>query len=381
MAMQRPSGPTFVSIPADDWDRTTLPVAPRKVARGFAPDPAPLAELADAIARSNNPVLVFGSAVDRDGAFDLAVQLAERMNAPVWEAPTSSRASFPEDHPLFAGFLPAIPERLSQLLAPHDLVVVIGAPVFTFHVPGDAAIFRSGAAIYQIIDDPAAAARAPNTTSILGAPALSLAALLALLAPATRARPNPRPAAPPVPARDPMPIEFVMLAIAQATTPETIVVEEAPSHRPAMQRYLPIRRSGGFYTMASGGLGYGLPAAVGVALAQRRRVVCIIGDGSAMYSIQALWTAVSYELPLTVLVLNNGGYGALKSFGRIMQSDNVPGMELPGIDFLALATAFGCKSIRVDRAQELAEVLSAALREGGPMLVEIAVDPETGAVY
>jgi benzoylformate decarboxylase len=133
--------------------------------------------------------------------------------------------------------------------------------------------------------------------------------------------------------------------------------------------------------MASGGLGYGLPAAVGVALAQRRRVVCIIGDGSAMYSIQALWTAVSYELPLTVLVLNNGGYGALKSFGRIMQSDNVPGMELPGIDFLALATAFGCKSIRVDRAQELAEVLSAALREGGPMLVEIAVDPETGAVY
>jgi len=115
MAMQRPSGPTFVSIPTDDWARMTLPVAPRKVAREFAPDPALLAELAEAIVRSSKPAFVLGAAVDRDGAFDLAVRLAERVNAPVWEAPTSSRASFPEDHPLFAGFLPAIPERLSQL--------------------------------------------------------------------------------------------------------------------------------------------------------------------------------------------------------------------------------------------------------------------------
>ena len=381
MAMQRPSGPTFVSIPSDDWARLTLPVTPRKVARDFAPDPAPLAELVESLVRSRKPALVFGAAVDREGAFELAVQLAERANAPVWEAPASSRASFPQDHPLFAGFLPAIPERLSQLLGENDLVVVIGAPVFTFHVPGDAGIFRSGASIYQIVDDAAAAARAPGTTTILGTMKPSLRALLELLPPSTRSRPAPRPAAPVVTARDPAPIEFVMQVISQAIAPDAIVVEEAPSHRPAMQRFLPIRRSGGFYTMASGGLGYGLPAAVGVALAERRRVVCLVGDGSAMYSIQALWTAVRHELPLTIVVLNNAGYGALKSFNKVMQTSNVPGIELPGIDFVSLATAFGCKSIRADRAREVAEVLSQALREPAPVLVEIAVDPDTGALY
>jgi benzoylformate decarboxylase len=258
---------------------------------------------------------------------------------------------------------------------------VIGAPVFTFHVAGDADIFRSGASIYQIVDDAAAAARAPSTTTILGTMKPSLAALLELLPPSTRSRPVARPASPAVAARDPMPIDFVMQAISQAITPETIIVEEAPSHRPAMQRSLPIRRSGGFYTMASGGLGYGLPAAVGVALAERRRVVCVVGDGSTMYSNQALWTAARHELPLTVVVLNNGGYGALKAFTKIIHVDNVPGMELPGIDFPSLATAFGCKSIRVERAQDVADALSRALREPGPMLVEIAVDPSTSAVY
>jgi benzoylformate decarboxylase len=359
----------------------TAPVAPRTVAREFAPDPAMLAALAEAIITSNNPAIVVGAAVDRDGAFELAVQLAERVNATVWEAPASCRASFPEDHPLFAGFLPAIPERLSHLLRSHDVIVVVGAPVFTFHVAGDADIFRSSASIYQIIDDPVAAARAPNTTTILGTMKLSLVALLELLPRSTRARPAPRPARPAVRGRDPMPIDFVMQAIADATTSDTIVVEEAPSHRPAMQRFLPIRRSGGFYTMASGGLGYGLPAAVGVALAERRRVVCLVGDGSAMYSIQALWTAVQHALPLTVIVLNNRGYGALKTFSAMMGTSNVPGMELPGIDFPSLATAFGCKSVLAGRAQDLADALSRALQERGPMLLEIVVDPDTGAVY
>jgi benzoylformate decarboxylase len=381
MAMQHPSGPAFVSIPSDDWTRMTQPVAPRTVAREFAPDPALLGELAEAIVRSRKPAFVVGAAIDREGAFDLAVRLAERANAAVWVAPASSRASFPEDHPLFAGFLPAIPERLSDSLREYDLIVVIGAPVFTFHVPGEADVFRSGTSLYQIVDDAAAAARAPSTTTILGTMRPSIAALLALLPPATRPRPAPRQAAPEATARDPMPIDFVMQTIARATTPETIVVEEAPSHRPAMQRFLPIRRSGGFYTMASGGLGYGLPAAVGVALAERRRVLCIIGDGSALYSIQALWTAVQHELPLTVIVLNNRGYGALKAFNTMMGVDNVPGMELPGIDFPSLATAFGCDSIRIERAHDLTESLAQALREPGPVLVEILVDPGTGAVY
>ena len=210
---------------------------------------------------------------------------------------------------------------------------------------------------------------------------LSLTALLERLPPSAGSRPPARRAAAAVAARDPIPIEFVMQAIAKIMTPDTIIVEEAPSHRPALQNFVPIRRSGGFYTMASGGLGFGLPAAVGIAMAERRRVICFVGDGSAMYSIQALWTAAQHELPLTIVVLNNGGYGALRAFGTLLQSKNLPPMDLPGIDFQALARGFGCKSVRVSKAQDVMEALSRAVREHGPVIVDIAIDPNTGAVY
>lgn len=382
MAMQKPCGPTFVSIPADDWAQPTQPVASRKLAREFGPDPALLAELANAVVNSKRPVLVVGPDVDRDGAFDLAVTLAERLCAPVWEAPTASRASFPEDHALFAGFLPAIPDRLSRALRDHDLVLVLGAPVFTFHVPGEADIFKSGASIFQIVDDAGAAARAPNTTTLRGTMKLSLTALIDLIPQQDRGPASAvRPPAPIVSPRDPMPIEFVMQTISQTIAADSLIVEEAPSHRPAMQRFLPIRKSGGFYTVASGGLGYGLPAAVGVALAQHCPVVCLIGDGSAMYSIQALWTAAQHKLPLVVLVLNNGSYGALHGFSAMMQSKNVPGIDLPGIDFVAIATGLGCKASKVASAHELQRAIAAAQDEVGPVLVDIAVDPDSGNIY
>ena len=107
---------------------------------------------------------------------------------------------------------------------------------------------------------------------------------------------------------------------------DAVLVEEAPSHRPAMQKFMPMRGQDSFYTMASGGLGYSLPAAVGMSLGRPDvRTVCLIGDGSAMYSIQALWTAAQRKLPLTVVVINNSGYGAMRSFSQVMQVRNVPG--------------------------------------------------------
>jgi benzoylformate decarboxylase len=195
-------------------------------------------------------------------------------------------------------------------------------------------------------------------------------------------QPAVRPPAPPVSASSPIKIEFVMHTLAQVIPEEAVIVEEAASHRPAMQRYLPIRPSGGFYTMASGGLGYGLPAAVGVALGQSRRVVCLMGDGGMMYSVQALWTAVQHKVPLTVIVLRNGDYGAMKSFARQLKSkEPPPGVELPGLDFEALAAGLGLKSVRAGQADTLAETLKRAFDEEGPMLVEIAVDPDSGSIY
>ncbi len=383
IAMQHPRGPVFISIPSDDWAAMTTPVIPRKLTWEFGPDRALVAELASAINASQRPCFVFGPSVDRQGAYDLGVALAERANAPVWESPVSSRASFPETHRLFAGFLPALPDKLSESLAPYDLIVVIGAPVFTFHTAGECGVLTSDVPIYQITDTPVAAALATKATTVFGTMKPSLTMLIDLIEPGARAaQPAARPPAPPVSAGDPMQIEFVMHTLSQVMPEEAVVVEEAASHRPAMQHYLPIRQSGGFYTMASGGLGYGLPASVGVALGQSRRVVCLMGDGAMMYSIQALWTAAQHKLPLTVIVMRNGDYGAMKSFSKMLGSEKPPpGIELPGLDFQAIAAGFGLKSVRVDRADALREALSNAFSEAGPMLIEIAVDPNSGSAY
>ena len=161
-----------------------------------------------------------------------------------------------------------------------------------------------------------------------------------------------------------------------------VLVEEAPSHRPAMQKFMPMRGQDSFYTMSSGGLGYSLPAAVGMSLGRPgTRIVCLIGDGSAMYSIQALWTAARRNLPLTVVVINNAGYGAMRSFSQVMQVRNVPGLELPGIDFVKLAEGMGCHAARVTKSSELAGALKAGLSHDGTSLIEVMVDSAVPLLY
>ncbi|MFK4526192.1 benzoylformate decarboxylase [Bradyrhizobium japonicum] len=381
-AMQPPCGPTFVSIPIDDWAHATAPVDARKVSREIGPEPDAMKALVAALGSAKNPALVVGPGVDRAGAVDLMVRVAEKARASVWVSPFSARCSFPERHPQFAGFLHASPAQLSDALREHDVVVVIGAPVFTFHVEGHAAIFDSGATIFQITDDPDAAAVTPVGTSIVATmkPALSL--LLDLLPESKRATPKGRtlPSAPQ--AADPLPVEFLLHTLSQAMPDDASLVEEVPSHRPAMQKFMPMRGQDSFYTMASGGLGYSLPAAVGMALGKpKQRTVCLIGDGSAMYSIQALWTAAQRKLPLTIVVINNSGYGAMRSFSQVMQVRNVPGLELPGIDFVRLAEGMGCHAVRVSKAAELGEALERGMAFEGTSLVEVVVDSAVPVLY
>jgi benzoylformate decarboxylase len=381
-AMQKPSGPTFVSIPSDDWSATTSPVKVRLVSRDVAPDPELLSKAGEALNASARPVLVVGPEIDQNGAWDNFVALAEKARAAVWTAPFSSRAGFPEDHPLFAGFLPAAPEPVSETLSAYDFILVLGAPVFTFHVPGTCALFQSSIPIFQITDDPGAAARAGVGTTIVASMRLALPALLKMLEPTSRAAPTRRALPPPADASDPIKAEFLMHTLSEVAH-DSVLVEEAPSHRPALQRYWPMRTKGSFYTMASGGLGWSLPASVGVALANAspRRVICLIGDGSAMYSIQGLWTAVQHQLPLTVVIINNRGYGAMRAFSMVMNVTNVPGIDLPGLDFVKLAAGFGCHGFRVTETKELASTLREANSAQGPRLVEVCVDPAIPHLY
>jgi benzoylformate decarboxylase len=381
-AMQPPCGPTFVSVPIDDWMQPAQPVIARKISREIGPDRAAMQELVTALASAKAPALVVGPGVDRAACVELIVDVAEKAKAAVWVSPFSARCSFPERHSQFKGFLHASPAQLSEALKPYDLVLVIGAPVFTFHVEGHAAIFDGATTIYQITDDVDAASVSPVGTSIIATMQPALSMLLELLPESTRTTPQGRALPEPPQASDPIPVEYLLHSLSVAMPADAALVEEAPSHRPAMQKFMPMRGGDSFYTMSSGGLGWSLPAAVGIALAHpNRRTVCLIGDGSAMYSIQALWTAAQRKLPITVVVINNSGYGAMRSFSQVMQVRNVPGLDLPGLDFVKLAEGMGCDAVRVSNASELQSALTRSLSHHGVSLVEVMVDSAVPLLY
>lgn len=377
IAMMPPRGPVLVSVPVDDWDQPAELVPTRVVSTELRPQPAVLQQIGDALDASDRPAIVVGAAVDRDGAWNEVVALAEAHNARVWAAPMSGRCSFPEDHRLFAGFLPAMREKIVELLGGHDLILAIGAPAFTYHVEGAGPHIPVGATLCQLTEDPETAAWTPVGISAVGSIRLGVLDLLAR--PARKVRPLP-PARIAAPRAEPSPLmsaAYALQTLAEVRKPEDIVVEEAPSARPVMQARLPITRSETFYTMDSGGLGYGMPAAVGVALAKPgSRVIGLIGDGSSMYSIQALWSAAQLKLPITFVILNNRRYAALQDFAPVFgfsATDVVQGTDLPDIDFPSLAKGMGCAASRVTDAGELRDVLARALSSNVPNLVEIRI--------
>jgi len=375
IAMQPPCGPVLVSVPIDDWDQPARHVLPRRVSRQFAPFPGDLAEIAHALGASRRPVFIVGGAVDRDGAWEAVVRLAERHGALVWASPLIGRCGFPEDHPLFAGHLPAFREDIARRLSGHDLLLAIGAPVFTYHAEGHGPYVPEGLSVFQITEDPemAAAALAGRSvlTSIRPAVDLLLEAPREGGEPATqRGRPTP-PVAEVTPSITPA---FLMQALARVRPRDSVIVEESPSSRGDMQTYLPIVASDTFYTCSSGGLGHGLPAAVGVALARTdRKVIALLGDGSAMYSVQGLWSAAQLKLPICFVIVNNGRYEALRHFAQRFALDEAVGTDLGGIDFVELARSLGCDGVRVDVAGDLEAALSRALRNDRPIVVDVSV--------
>jgi benzoylformate decarboxylase len=376
-AMMQPRGPVLVSIPADDWDQPSELVPDRTVGMELRPDPSIIERIASELNRSARPAIVVGAAVDRDGAWPEIVRLAELFNARVWTAPMSARCSFPEDHRLFAGFLPPMREKIVALLAGHDVILAAGAPAFTYHVEGHGSHIPDDATLCQLIDDPATAAWTPTGMIAVGSVRACLVELLAQSVARHREGPARRDPIPRAEASTPMTTAFVLQMLDELRDRASIVVEEAPSARPVMQSYLPITRSEGFYTMASGGLGWSMPAAVGIALAKPKdKVIAIIGDGSSMYSIQALWSAAQLKLPITFIILKNRRYAALEDFARVFgygESDAVQGTDLPNLDFVGLARAQGCEALRVTAASELEESLTRALQAPGPFLLEVEV--------
>jgi len=174
-----------------------------------------------------------------------------------------------------------------------------------------------------------------------------------------------------------MSVAFALHTLSRLRPQGSIIVEEAPSARPIMQQYLPIYEAGTFYTMCSGGLGYGMPAAVGIALAgPHKKTIAVIGDGSAMYAIQALYSAAQLQLPITFVILNNQRYAALQEFAPIFgyaENEKVAGTALPQLDFVALARGMGVEGNQITQAEHIDYALKTALNHPAPYLVEIAV--------
>lgn len=378
-----PRGPAFVSIPMDDWaaevDADAVGHATTRTVTGVAAAAeGVVSDIAAQLEGAENPAMVAGPDIDASGAWELAVALAERQRLPVWAspAPGGGRLGFPENHPNFRGVLPPAIGPLGQMLAPYDFVLVVGASVFAYYpnIPGP--LLDEGTRLVAITSDPDEAARAPMGDAVVADVRATLAALLHEVSESDREQPEPMPALPEPEQSDPISPGAAVQALADVWPEDGIAVVESPSATLALRSRLRLSKPGSWFFAAGGGLGYGLPAAVGVQLAEPNRpVVCVIGEGSVQYAVQAFWTASAYDVPLTVLVLRNEEYAILKWFAGLEQVTGAPGLDLPKLESAQLAAAYGVQAQQTTGVDETREALRAAIESPKPQLVEVRVAP------
>ena len=379
-------GPALVIVPMDDWDAPAGEAwevaAPAALVRATAADPGAVQRLAGMISAAHAPVLVVGAGADDAETWAALVDLAELLRCPVWQESFGARAGFPQDHRLFAGHLPPDRTRLREVLGGHDCVVVVGAPVLRQYGYDDGPLVPEGTSVIVVSDDPAEVHRSPADLALLAPPASVCAALTALLEPRDTALPEPmrRPPAPPPPRPgEPLLGGHVLAALAERLPADAVLVEECPSNRPELHARVPARRPLGFVSAAMGGLGFALPGATGLRLAlPDRPVVAVVGDGSALYGIQALWSAGHYRAGALFVVLANGGYRVMDRLAELHGGTGPwPSFH---VDMAALANGLGCPARRVVTYDELIGVLDEVIpglagREE-PLLVEVVVSPD-----
>lgn len=373
-ARTSPCGPTFVSVPVDDWDVECDWVAVRDIRTTNPGDPAAIQSLAGSLAAARSPAFVLGAGCSRDGAWNEFVDLAEKTGARVFSAVYANRNVFPEDHPLFCGFLPPFREQLVTELQNYDLIIAFGGPLNVYHVEGAGPHLPADAECWVVGDNPQVLAWAPQGTAVLGN-CRSIAQQLS-----DRVAPH----RPRMPAARPAPAEtdgttfndkLVMERLASWLPAGAVIVEEAPTSKGALQDQVRFNQPDSYFTNASGGLGHSLPAAVGISLARPDvHVVAVIGDGSAMYGIQALHAARQLNSRLTVLVINNARYEALRMFGRVFGMDQVVGTDLQDLDFVALAKGHGVMDAwEVKSVSELDQAFEVSFANDGPSLINAMV--------
>ena len=381
-------GPALVIVPMDDWiapaDDDLQVAAPKRLRYATQADPAAVEELVALLADAENPALVVGSGADDPDTWAALVTLAEKLAAPVWQEAFTARAGFPQDHPMFAGHLPAGRARLREALGGHDVVLAVGAPVFRQYPYEQGPFVNPGTTVALVTDDVEDAHHSPVQFAVVAGPAAVCAALAERVPARSATTSAPTRPAPPRPPTDgePLRASHVMAALAERVAADTVVVEETPSSRPDLHRLLPARAPLGFLSAAMGGLGFALPAAIGVRMAEPRRpVIAVVGDGSSLYGIQALWSAAHYGCGVLFVVLANGRYAVMDRLAEQHGAGKAPWPAFEEVSISTLAEGLGCPATRVGTHDELLtaldEVVPTLRERTEPLVLEVAVVPDT----
>ncbi|MGZ4242777.1 MAG: thiamine pyrophosphate-binding protein [Solirubrobacteraceae bacterium] len=376
-------GPALVVVPMGDWTEPADDNAagwPDRTLRGAAAGAPEIAELADMINRAVSPALVVGRSDDCE-SWEAVTTLAERLRCPVWQESFARAAGFPQDHPQFAGHLPWRRRQIRETLAPHDLVLTIGTNAFRLYILDDSGpMVSDGTRVAVLTDDPAEAHRSPCALAIVAPVAAACAALAEEVDERDIDPPAPlrRPPSPPPPsAGDPLLPGHVYAALAERLPREAVIVEETPSSQPELYQRVPVRHPRGYVACGNGGLGFGVSGSVGLRMGNPERpVVGVVGDGSSMYAIQALWSAAHYEVGVLLLVMANGRYAVMDNLARAAGAA-AAWPAFGSIDIAGMARCLGCPAVNVTTHEQLLETFDEVLPDLAnrrePLLIEIAL--------
>jgi benzoylformate decarboxylase len=404
-ALAPPTGPVFLSLPGDilQGEADLDLMQPTRVAPHLRGDPAAVDVAAALLATAKNPMMLAGDIVAQSRAHAELIELAELLGAPVYAELVPSMATFPASHPLFRGTIGRVTPAIREVFEQYDLVFSVGGDMFTLSLPSPVNPIPGGVQVIHLDVDPWELGKNyPPAVAILGDPKTTLpdltAAIRAQMTAGARAAARERlkgvsdailaerealyAKARAAAANRPVEPLALLHAIGAMLPKDAVVVDETISSGPGIRQMMRSDDPQSFFGLRGGGIGWGLPAAIGVKLAlPDRPVVALIGDGSAMYTCQALWTAAHDRIGVVFVIFNNRSYRILKQRlhaqrGHAAQADVYVGMELvdPPIDFVGLARSLGIAGERAKTVQEATDLVSAGLKDGASLLIDVELD-------
>ncbi|MFO1087551.1 MAG: thiamine pyrophosphate-binding protein [Reyranellaceae bacterium] len=403
IANEAPAGPVFVALPINVMEQETSvpPGRPGPIFARSLPEPVGIAAMARLIMSARNPAIVAGDEIARAGADKSLVKLVDRIGAAVWFEGLRGRNCFPTDHPAWRGTLAFDAPGIAKQLAGNDLVLMVGGPFFeeVWYAPGSP--FPAGCKVLQIESAPVRLAYNftldAGVVADVGAALEALAQANAGIDGATvkarhdtlKAQKQAEAAAQKTRvekawARTPTSMARAMAEIRAGTPSDAIVVDETITANLDLFKTFSFAGTMDYFSGRGGGIGQGVAGALGVAVAAPERpVLCVSGDGSSMYSIQALWTAAHHDLPIVFVILANREYRVLKHNidayrQRFDVKSNKPYMHMdlsgPALGFVDMAKGMGIAGTQVAKADDIGPAIAAAFKSGKPHLVEIEIE-------